>query len=649
MGDLKEQLEKWKQSRYREPMSMTRYKMSEGFEWGVQTFLKKHGIGRTRFSYGILFLPRADVEKAKSLLKKEVEKTNGDVAIMPKSILGEEHDCKQVHPGKRHSEWLNKEEVKEEQLEELDEGRMKDIYTMDQEGKSKEEIAKRLKLKVSTVKTILGEEVFAEFTDTQIASLKKDYAGLQGKTISGINANKLMKIFDKFDKSKPLLIKLLKAKIPFVSMLAQARLISKHGANAAQLAQMRREQLDEKAEFRLSYSDKYGKHAGFEDAKTLQDLQNRAQKLRSKGFKIDKMGRNTSPVEQRLPEPEGKQIATEAKYNYNIKISSDYGNDGGDQEDEGTLNASNDKDAQKQADKLADKFAELWNKRKRSVGRPGGFDPVEIDVYKEAYTVQITKTDGSKLVIGKYNTPAEAEKYISWYKTGDMSKTKSAKVIKEGRWAISGITGYKNISGQDRFKMIISASSKQDAERKWEKELDKHRKKRNIGPGGGGSIEDPDDIEVEPAGPKDRVGDIEYSMTHSYDPSYGKIKEDSGYLQSKMSDKQIANIKGVWKNKKATDVTDAVKQMIKRMDIPTQLAIKAADIPHISKLVEDDDKAYAIGMAKAKEIKKDSGTPLKKSTIVKGHEIAKAIKKDEHVGAKMTFERLWSQHKRGDK
>ncbi len=560
MGDLKEEMEKWKLSRYKQPMRETLEKMKEGFEWGVQTFLKKNGISRTRFSYGNLYVPRGDVEKAKTLLKKEVEKSHGDVQIMPKAILGEEHDCKKVHPGKRHQEWLNTEPVSmaKEELEEFDEGRMKDIYTMDQEGKSHKEIAKRLNLKVSTVKTILGEEVdtLQEFTDSQIASLKKDYAPLQGKTISGGNANKLMKIFDKFDKSKPLLIKLLKAKIPFVSMLAQARLISKHGANAAQLAQMRREQLDEaKAPFRLSYDDKYGKHAGFEDAKTLQDLQNKAQKLRSKGFKINKMGRNTSPVEQKLPEPEGKQIATEAKYHYDIKISSDYGNDGGDQEDEGTLNASNDKDAQKQADKLADKFAELWNKRKRSVGRPGGFDPVEIDVYKEAYTVQITKTDGSKLVIGKYNTPAEAEKYISWYKTGDMSKTKSAKVI----------------------------------------------------------------------------------------------KEDSGYLQSKMSDKQIANIKNVWKNKKATDVTDAVKQMIKRMDIPTQLAIKAADIPHISKLVEDDDKAYAIGMAKAKEIKKDSGTPLKKSTIVKGHEIAKAIKKDEHVGAKMTFERLWSQHKRGDK
>ena len=89
MGDLKEQLEKWKQSRYREPMSMTRYKMSEGFEWGVQSFLKKNGISRTRFSYGNLYVPRGDVEKAKTLLKKEVEKSHGDVQIMHKAILGE--------------------------------------------------------------------------------------------------------------------------------------------------------------------------------------------------------------------------------------------------------------------------------------------------------------------------------------------------------------------------------------------------------------------------------------------------------------------------------------------------------------------------------------------------------------------------------
>ena len=285
-----------------------------------------------------------------------------------------------------------------------------------------------------------------------------------------------------------------------------------------------------KAPFRLSYDDKYGKHAGFEDAKTLQDLQNKAQKLRAKGFKINKMGRNTSPVEEKLPEPEGK---TEVP---------------------------------------------------------------------EAFAVQVTKMDGGKFIHGSYKTKAEAEKWIKWYKTGDVRQTKSIEIV----------------------------------------------------------------------------------------------KEDTGYLQSKMSPTQIANIKNVWKNKKATDVTDAVRQMIKRMDIPTQLAIKQADIPHISKLVEttdeelieacwkgytqvgmkekdgrqvpncvpnkdgdipkqqkeDDDKAYAIGMAKAKEIKKDYGSPLKKSTIVKAHDIAKAIKRDEQVvgvGPKATFERLWLKHKRGDK
>ena len=517
MGTLKEELAKWKQSRYQKPMS---------------------------------------------------------VAL---AEVRERHDCSKVHPGKRHQEWMNTEPVKHVKEEMFDEGRMKDIYTLDSEGKSAQEIAKRLNLRVSTVKSILGEnvETLHEFSDSQISQLKKEYEPLRGKTISGTNANKLMKIFDKFDKNKQLLIKILKANIPFVSMLAQARLISRHGANASQLAQMRKEELSEgkwkisgvtgyknvgpqdrfemiisatskqdaerkwekeldkhrakrnigprgggsiedpddidiepagpkdnvgdisshitqqyvpeaKAPFRLSYDDKYGKHAGFEDAKTLQDLQNKAQKLRAKGFKINKMGRNTSPVEEKLPEPEGK---TEVP---------------------------------------------------------------------EAFAVQVTKMDGGKFIHGSYKTKAEAEKWIKWYKTGDVRQTKSIEIV----------------------------------------------------------------------------------------------KEDTGYLQSKMSPTQIANIKNVWKNKKATDVTDAVRQMIKRMDIPTQLAIKQADIPHISKLVETDDKAYAIGMAKAKEIKKDHGTPLKKSTVEKGHEIAKAIKRDEQVvgvGPRATFERLWLKHKRGDK
>ena len=111
--------------------------------------------------------------------------------------------------------------------------------------------------------------------------------------------------------------------------------------------------------------------------------------------------------------------------------------------------------------------------------------------------------------------------------------------LQEGKWSVEGITGYKDVSGQDRFKMIISATSKQDAERKWEKELDKHRAKRHIGPRGGGSCEDMDDIDIQPYTGRDSVGDIESSMTHSYDPSYGVKKEtiDAGEV-SKMKDKK---------------------------------------------------------------------------------------------------------------
>ena len=500
MGNLKEEMEKWKLSRYRQPMRETLEKMKEGYEGGVLSFLKKQGFGHIRFSYGNLYVPKKDVDQIKKALQKETEKVAGDVEIMPKSILGEEHDCTKVHPNKTHKEWLMSQAPVGEELEEFDEGRMKDIYTMDQEGKSAKEIAIHLNLKVSTVKSILGEEVLNEFTNTQITSLKKDYEGLRGKTISGPSADKLRKIFDKVDKSKTALVNLLKADIPFLSMMASSRLISKYGANASQLARMRKEELEEKFApgFAVRYLDPKNGKRFVVPFKTKKDADDKAAQLKKDGAK-------------------------------NVSITTH------------DLN------------------------------------------FKETYTVQITKKDGGKLVIGKFKTPAEGEKYIKWYKTGDMSKTKSVKVIKEDGDSESGF----NISG-------LETDSPQ------------------------------------------------------------RLDESADYLASKMNDKQLANIKNVWKNKKASDVTQSVKDMIKKMDIPTQLAIKHADIPHLSKLVEngdsgDDDSNFAIGMSKAKEIKKDYGSPLKKSTIVKGHEIAKAIKKDEHVGAKATFERLWSGHKRGDK
>ena len=67
-------------------------------------------------------------------------------------------------------------------------------------------------------------------------------------------------------------------------------------------------------------------------------------------------------------------------------------------------------------------------------------------------------------------------------------------------------------------------------------------------------------------------------------------KEDADYLKPRLNPSQIANIKKTWQDKKPGDVTPAVKKMIKDMDIPTQLAIKHANIKFLSKLVEDLDK-----------------------------------------------------------
>ena len=74
---------------------------------------------------------------------------------------------------------------------------------------------------------------------------------------------------------------------------------------------------------------------------------------------------------------------------------------------------------------------------------------------------------------------------------------------------------------------------------------------------------------------------------------------DTDYLKSKLNTAQINNIKNTWKMKKATDVTPAVKDMIKKMDIPTQLAIKHAGINHLSKLIEVKEDASKMAQAMA--------------------------------------------------
>ena len=98
----------------------------------------------------------------------------------------------------------------------------------------------------------LVETLDESFSDAQVAMLKKQYEPMRGKTISIANANKLGDLFTKFDKDKNALEKLYGGNIPFVSVMAMTRLMTKHGYKADQLNKLRKEErfpLEEDKEF----------------------------------------------------------------------------------------------------------------------------------------------------------------------------------------------------------------------------------------------------------------------------------------------------------------------------------------------------------------------------------------------------------------
>src|SRR6056300_203628 len=158
---------------------------------------------------------------------------------------------------------VKKESVNEEV--DLDEGKIKDIFTANQEGESIDNIAKRLKMSLSDVKKILGEETLDEKTydekeidnfhtdldkkvhkhfghsskekqkmdekvaDSIIKDLQKAYADLKGKTISPQMATKISKHLDKPSYNLNTLRQLVKANIPFISTLARNKIYKKTG------------------------------------------------------------------------------------------------------------------------------------------------------------------------------------------------------------------------------------------------------------------------------------------------------------------------------------------------------------------------------------------------------------------------------------
>ena len=123
--------------------------------------------------------------------------------------------------------------VKKESINEevdLDEGKIKDIFTANKEGESIDNIAKRLKMSANDVKKILGEETLDEkVADSIIKDLQKAYAPLKGKTISPEMANKMSKHLDGQSFDVVTLRQLMKAQIPFISTLARNKIYKKTG------------------------------------------------------------------------------------------------------------------------------------------------------------------------------------------------------------------------------------------------------------------------------------------------------------------------------------------------------------------------------------------------------------------------------------
>ena len=95
--------------------------------------------------------------------------------------------------------------------------------------------------------------------------------------------------------------------------------------------------------------------------------------------------------------------------------------------------------------------------------------------------------------------------------------------------------------------------------------------------------------------------------------------------------------------KQGASAAEIAKEL--KLDVKTVKGILGEELDEMTK-----DSAYAIGMAQAKKMKGDE-PPLKKSTITKGHEIAKSIlkKEEKEHPAKMKYEEIAGLKKKAEK
>ena len=503
-------------------------------------------------------------------------------------------------------------------MTQIDEGRMKDIFTANQEGKSAKEIAKQLKLPLSTVKNILGEENdLQEFSDAQLNVLARQYQGLKGKTISIDQANKLRQIFNRIpDRS---LDALRRKKIPFLSGLALSRMVQKGmpvkedkdepklepgkdgkigpagkialakekdtDALEAQLvtAKGQIELLKTKLEneknkavkpepnpetgevpLTVGVAHKYLKDKA-EKEKEKKDVKEMAKDdAYAIGMAQAKKSMKDEPPLEKKTITKGHEIAKkilakedlkEAKYTINYEVESDSGaDDRYTGNQEITVNAFSTKDAVK-------KYGQQVNKTVKQAQARGSKSILSV------YMNYIEK-DGNEI------SDREVDK-LNDYASDFIYKGVYNSYMKEARWQIEGQLSYRGIGSYDGFHMVIDAPNEQAAEQKAYKELDKARDRKKIGPGGGGSVEDaeiesiertsdrlqaPSTYRVSEFNPAE-VKEVKMPFRLSYDDKYGQHAgfEDAKTLQDLQNKAQKLRQKGFKINKMGRN-TSPVKE-----------------------------------------------------------------------------------------
>jgi hypothetical protein len=100
---------------------------------------------------------------------------------------------------------------------------------------------------------------------------------------------------------------------------------------------------------------------------------------------------------------------------------------------------------------------------------------------------------------------------------------KKEEKISEARWEIEGRVSYKGVGPEDGFHMVIDAPTESAAEDKAYDELEKARRQRKIGPGGGGGIDDMEIEYIEKT--NDRLQPVtQQPLGNSYDPTQKEEK-----------------------------------------------------------------------------------------------------------------------------